>query len=388
MGQAILTRSVLSAYGDMVKKSTLVQDEAQRAVVEELQQLADALEQADAGRKTALGGRLFWRGGRSEARDIKGLYIWGDVGRGKTLLMDLFFEHVRLEKKKRVHFHEFMDQLHISIGEFRQDTRRKKKHFDPIAAAVNAMVRDTKLLCFDEFHVNDITNAMLLGRLFEKLFEAGVVVVATSNVPPENLYHNGLNRQLFLPFIDLLKQQCAVLNLDARVDYRLEKLSRQPVFHFGSREEVAGALEEQWEVLSGGMASQKGVVKVLGRTIQVAEEAMGNARFSFDALCEAPLGTRDYLAISHVYHTLMIDYVPRFDRENSNAAKRFIQLIDTLYDRGIKLVAGFEVALEKMSADKDLAFEFKRTVSRLNEMASSQYLAGKMAGTHKDAQDK
>ncbi|MCF6302787.1 MAG: AFG1 family ATPase [Devosiaceae bacterium] len=376
MGQTIVTRSVLHAYGEMVKNSTLVQDEAQRDVVVQLQRLADALEQAPNGKSNGFGEMLLLRRGKRAKEVNKGLYIWGDVGRGKTLLMDLFFEHVAIEQKKRVHFHEFMDQLHVSIGEFRQDTRRKKKHFDPIEAAVNEILDDTRLLCFDEFHVTDITNAMLLGRLFEKLFDRGVVVVATSNVPPQKLYHNGLNRQLFLPFIDLLVQKSLVLNLDAKVDYRLEKLSRQPVFHFGSKEEVAGALEEQWRVLSGGLASKKGHVQVLGRTIEVNQEAMGTARFTFDALCEAPLGTRDYLAISHAYHTLMIDYVPRFDRDNSNAAKRFIQLIDTLYDRGNKLVAGFEVELAELSDDKNTAFEFKRTVSRLHEMASSDYLAG------------
>ncbi len=216
MGQTIVTRSVLHAYGEMVKNSTLVQDEAQRDVVVQLQRLADALEQAPNGKSNGFGEMLLWRRGKRAKEVNKGLYIWGDVGRGKTLLMDLFSEHVAIEQKKRVHFHEFMDQLHVSIGEFRQDTRRKKKHFDPIEAAVNEILDDTRLLCFDEFHVTDITNAMLLGRLFEKLFDRGVVVVATSNVPPQKLYHNGLNRQLFLPFIDLLVQKAWCLTLMQR----------------------------------------------------------------------------------------------------------------------------------------------------------------------------
>lgn len=306
----------------------------------------------------------------------KGLYLWGDVGRGKTLLMDLFFEQVQIAEKRRVHFHEFMDEMHTAIAEFRK-TSRGRPNADPVAAVIKPVLRDVRLLCFDEFHVSDITNAMLLGRLFEKLFSAGLVMVATSNVAPDRLYENGLNRQLFLPFIDLLKSHCAVREIGAARDYRLEKLSSQPVFQFGAPEHVRLAMDRLWQNLTGGQETQEGGVKSLGRVVRVPEVAMGAARFSFADLCEAPLGARDYLAISHQFHTLMIDNVPQFDRSGSNAAKRFILLIDTLYDRGIKLAASFAVPLNDLSKDKDTAFEMQRCVSRLKEMQSDGYLAGK-----------
>lgn len=367
--------SVLRAYGALVANGSLKADAEQLDVAMRLHILAGLLE----GKRPSesLFFKIFGsKTARPSISNVKGLYIWGDVGRGKTMLMDLFFEQVQIIEKRRVHFHEFMDELHKIIAEFRQDTRRKKKHFDPIVAAVDQVAKDIRLLCFDEFHVTDITNAMLLGRLFEQLFAKGIVVVATSNVQPDNLYKNGLNRELFLPFIDLLKTFSETIELKTQGDYRLEKLSQQPVFCFGRNVEIDELMDRQWQVLVGGQTGIAGELRVLGRSILVPEQEMGTARFDFSQICDVPLGPRDYLAISHAYHTLMIDHVPQFSRDNSNAAKRFIQLIDTLYDRGVKLVASFDVALDELSRDKDTGFEFKRTVSRLNEMASVEYLAG------------
>lgn len=367
---------VLRAYGALVANGSLKADASQLDVALRLHILAGLFE----GKRPSksLFSKIFGtKIARPSLSNIRGLYIWGDVGRGKTMLMDLFFGQVQIKEKRRVHFHEFMDELHKSISEFRQDTRRKKKHFDPIVAAVEHVAKDIRLLCFDEFHVTDITNAMLLGRLFEQLFEKGIVVVATSNVMPDGLYKDGLNRELFLPFIGLLKTYCETIELKTDSDYRLEKLSQQPVFCFGRGPHIDATMDKQWQVLVGEQTGIGGEVRVLGRSIVVPEQGMGAARFGFAELCDAPLGPRDYLAISHAYHTLMIDHVPQFDRDNSNAAKRFIQLIDTLYDRGVRLVASFAVALGELSSDKDTGFEFKRTVSRLNEMASADYLAGK-----------
>jgi len=368
---------MLAAYDRLIDSAVLSLDSAQREAAVALDNLSVQLQLREQ-QKGGFGGFL-----RRKNAMQKGLYIWGDVGRGKTLLMDMFFERVNIANKRRVHFHEFMDELHQNIALIRQNysesysanSSKITDDFDPVALAVKPIIKSTSLLCFDEFHVSDITNAMLLGRLFEKLFAAGMVVVATSNVKPDRLYHNGLNRQLFIPFIELLKGQCNILYLQGAKDYRLDKLISQPVFHFGNKQATSKEMERHWQILTGGQKSAGGQVAVLGRNIIVPQMAMGCARFSFTDLCEQPLGARDYLAISHDFHTLMIENIPRFESAGSNGAKRFITLIDTLYDRGVKLVASFEVELTELSGDKNTAFEFKRTASRLREMASKEYLA-------------
>jgi len=364
---------MISAYEEMLEGGVLSPDPAQRMAAKALDGLSvDLVDFED--KKSGFGGLL-----RRKTPSPKGLYIWGDVGRGKTLLMDMFFEQVDIANKRRVHFHEFMDELHQNITLVRQNysknPRNNNSDFDPIALVVKPIIKSTSLLCFDEFHVNDITNAMLLGRLFEKMFAAGMVVVATSNVEPDSLYHNGLNRQLFLPFIDLLKNQTRVLHLKAKKDYRLNKLRSQPVFHFGDRKTTQKQIENHWHILTGGQKAGAGEISLLGRKIIVPQALMGCARFTYDDLCEKPLGARDYLALSHAFHTLVIENIPRFEGANSNAAKRFIILIDTLYDRGVKLVASFDVGIDQLSGDKNTELEFKRTVSRLQEMASKEYLA-------------
>ena len=371
-GGAGETHSVLEAYRQLVADGALAADPAQEQAATELDGIAVGL--VAGGGNGGIGG--FFRRRKTAPR---GLYLWGDVGRGKTLLMDLFFAQVPIAQKRRVHFHEFMDEMHSAIATFRK-SRQQSPDADPIAAVVKPVIRDVRLLCFDEFHVTDITNAMLLGRLFEKLFAAGLVMVATSNVPPAGLYRNGLNRQLFLPFITLLEKRCAVLELGAARDYRLEKLSSQPVFQVGAAEEVKPAMNRLWSNLTGGQMTHADSVTSLGRSIPVPETAMGAARFSFSDLCDEPLGTRDYLTISHRYHTLMIDNVPQFERSGSNSAKRFIQLIDTLYDRGVKLAASFAVPLGDLSRDQDTAFEMQRCVSRLKEMQSDGYLGSALHG--------
>jgi cell division protein ZapE len=358
---------MLDAYETLVAEGALDADPLQHQTAELLDEI---------GRKLVAlerpGG--FFAGLFNARKPVpKGAYIWGDVGRGKSLLMDLFFDTVPITAKRRVHFHEFMDEMHTAIAAFRADTPEGKGGRDPIPGVVKPILDNTRLLCFDEFHVTDITNAMLLQRLFEKMFAGGVVVVATSNVAPDRLYEHGLNRQLFLPFIALLKAHAHVLKLDGAKDYRLDKMSGHEIYHFGAGGEVA--MDEMWQALSGGIEGAPAVVASLGREIDVPRQAMGVARFGFSDLCEQPLGARDYLKIANAYHTLIIDDVPQFDRTRTSAAKRFILLIDTLYDRGVKLAASFAVPLDQLGADDTTAFEFARCVSRLIEMRSEAYLA-------------
>jgi cell division protein ZapE len=288
--------------------------------------------------------------------------------------MDLFFQVAPIAEKRRLHFHEFMDEVHEAIRKFRGSPKGKKDNADPVAAVTKPIVERLRLLCLDEFQVNDITNAMLLGRLFEKLFEGGVTLVATSNTPPDELYRDGLNRQLFVPFIRLLEQHAQVVPLDGGTDYRRLKFENEEVYHFGTGPRVTAEMDALWLRLTGGVAGVPAEVESLGRRIAVPLAAMGAARFPFSALCEVPLGARDYLRIAHAFDTLMIDGVPQFDRLRSDASKRFILLIDTLYDRGVKLAASFAAPLDELARDDKTKAEFARTTSRLIEMQSKGYL--------------
>ena len=352
---------VSAALADLVRRGTLTADPLQAKAARTLDGIAAGLANGNGG--------LFVR-----RKPVRGAYLVGAVGRGKTMLMDLFFAAAPVMAKRRVHFDEFMDELHQAITAFRKSPRGKAENADPIAAVTRPIIEEVRLLCLDEFQVTDITNAMLLGRLFEKLFAGGVTLVATSNMLPDDLYRDGLNRQLFLPFIALLKAQAAIVPLDGRTDYRRLKFEGEQVYRFGTGPEVQRGMDRLWLKLCGGVAGKPETVHSLGRDIVVPEAAMGAARFSFAALCDTPLGARDYLRVAHAYDTLMIDGVPAFTRSNANAARRFIVLIDTLYDRGIKLAASFATPLDELGQDARLAGEFQRTVSRLVEMQSTDYL--------------
>ena len=367
--------AVSDAYKALVEKGALAPDPAQQDAAHLLDEIASALVALEARNGGVAG---FFKKRKAAP---KGAYLWGEVGRGKSMLMDLFFETVPIEAKRRVHFHEFMDEVHAAIAAFRAESKDTKGARDPIPAVIKPILKTTRLLCFDEFHVTDITNAMLLQRLFEKLFSAGVVVVATSNVAPDHLYEDGLNRQLFLPFITLLKAHVDVCELAAHKDYRRDKLAGQEIYHFGSG--GAAAMDRMWQLMAGGQKGERAAIRSLGRDIAVPQQAMGVARFDFADLCDKPLGARDYLKIANAFHTLIIDNVPQFDRTRSNAAKRFILLIDTLYDRGVKLAASFAVALDALGADDKTAFEFQRCVSRLIEMQSEAYLGAPRKGAGK-----
>jgi cell division protein ZapE len=333
--------------------------------------------------------QLGWLFGGAGARThIKGLYIYGSVGRGKTMLMDLFFEASPVLRKRRAHFHEFMLDVHERIHAFRQKMKLgEHAGEDPIRLTAEQLAREEWLLCFDEFHVTDIADAMILGRLFAQLFERGVVVVATSNVAPDELYKGGLNRALFVPFIAILKEQMDVVRLDARTDFRLEKLAGLPVWYVPADTAADTALDEAWRRLAGGQAGTAQELAVKGRSVHVPRAAMGVARFTFHDLCERPLAAADYLRIAREYHTIILDHVPVMNFDTRNAAKRFIILIDTLYDMNVKLIASAEAQPDALyqSDEGYEALEFHRCASRLIEMRSEAYLARPHGAAHSQA---
>jgi cell division protein ZapE len=291
--------------------------------------------------------------------------------------MDLFFETSAVVRKRRVHFHEFMADVHERVYVYRQEIKNgEASERDPIQRAAAAIAEETWLLCFDEFHVTDITDAMILGRLFTRLFELGVVVVATSNIAPSDLYKDGLNRALFLPFIALLERHCEVVRLEARVDFRLEKLTGVPTWYVPDDAKANAALDDAWQRLAGGHAGTSQELIVKGHAVRIPKAAMGIARFSFDDLCARPLAAGDYLKIAHEFHTVILDHIPVMDYAQRNEAKRFIILIDTFYDNAVKLLASARAQPDKLyiATDGYEANEFKRTASRLIEMRSQAYL--------------
>ncbi len=361
-------------YQALVSSGAIEADAAQARAVEALGALEERLSRYKPVRKQGLFGRLF--ADKDEAP--RGLYIHGEVGRGKTMLMDLFFQASPVAHKRRAHFHEFMADVHERIYGFRQNIARGEiADGDVIALTAESIFDQAWLLCFDEFHVTDIADAMILGRLFAKLFELGTVVVATSNVAPEDLYKDGLNRALFLPFIAQISAHMDVLRLEARTDFRLEKLVGVKMWLVPADRDADAALDKAWAKMTGNAVCRPRDIPIKGRVLHVPCSAQGVARFSFADLCEKPLAASDYLRLAHDYHTILIDHIPAMDVAARNAAKRFIALIDTLYDNAVKLMASAEadpVSLY-LAAEGVEASEFKRTSSRLIEMSSESYLA-------------
>jgi len=289
----------------------------------------------------------------------------------------LFFAASPVVRKRRAHFHEFMLDVHERVHGFRKQMKSGQAPDDPIRLAAAELAREAWLLCFDEFHVTDIADAMILGRLFSHLFACGVVVVATSNVPPHELYEDGLNRALFVPFIRVLEQHMDVVRLEARADFRLEKIAGMPVWYVPADASADAALDATWRRLAGGPAASAQELAVRGRVVRVPRAAMGVARFDFAALCEDALAAADYLRIAREYHTIVLDRIPVMDFDTRDAAKRFIILVDTLYENNVKLIASAAAepdALYRAEQGFEVG-EFKRSASRLIEMRSQSYLS-------------
>lgn len=314
----------------------------------------------------------------------KGLYLWGGVGRGKSMLMDWFFDLAPLKAKQRVHFHAFMLGVHAKINLWRKmdkDARRASDDYirgagdDPIAPVAKSIARDAKLLCFDEFHVTDITDAMILSRLFDALWKNGVIVVATSNRAPEDLYRHGLNRGLFEPFIDRMPNHMIIHEFAGETDHRFRQLKAAPVYYTPLGTEAEAGIEAAWQRLIGPAVPRETYLTVQGRGLVLRRTAAGTARASFNRLCGEALGAADYLRLAQAFQTLILENVPQMGPESRNEAKRFVTLIDALYETRTKLIMSAEVEPKDLYKDGTGVFEFERTVSRLMEMRSHDYLA-------------
>jgi cell division protein ZapE len=363
----------LIATGDMRH------DPAQMAIAMRLDRLSADLASSRASRKSNALGWLF-ASKREQRPPIKGLYLYGGVGRGKTMLMDLFFETVPIQRKRRAHFHEFMGEVQDRIFQHRQKLKNgETKDADPMPPVAADIFAEARLLCFDEFSVTDIADAMILSRLFAELFKRGCVLVATSNVEPGDLYREGLNRSLFLPFIDLLRAHADVVPLDTETDYRLEKTSGLPVWSSPLGPEALQILNASWARATTGHVVAAADLTFKGRKIHVPLAAGDCARFSFADLCAKPLGAADYLTILSHYRVIFIDDIPLLSAERRNETKRFIMLVDTIYDQGARLFATADARPEALLQTRrgTEGFEFDRTVSRLIELQSSEY-----AGAH------
>lgn len=360
----------------MVASGELQPDPLQAAMALRFDTLLEAIQAQRPARKSSALGWLFASRKPEKSAVPRGLYIYGGVGRGKTMLMDLFFSLVPIKRKRRAHFHEFMADVHERIHKHRQKLKNgETRQADPVPPVAESLIEEARLLCFDEFSVTDIADAMILSRLFGELFSRGCILVATSNVEPDNLYTDGLNRGLFLPFVGLLKKHVDIVALDSETDYRLEKDEGLPVFRFPLGPEADHAMDRAWEREAAGKQVAAAAVPRKGREIAVPAAAGKAARFSFSDLCEKPLGAADYLAILERYDTIFVDHVPFLGVERRNETKRFINLVDTIYDHGARLFASAAAAPESLLVSKKgtEGFEFDRTVSRLIEIRSVEY---------------
>lgn len=354
---------IARAYENRLKQGLLTRDPAQKTAVAALSRL-----EIDLGKRKLFGG----------VPEVQGVYLWGPPGRGKSILMDLFFVCAPEPRKTRAHFHAFMARVHDLIRQWREGDRKSRQAVfgahrgdDPIAPVAALIASEARLLCFDELQVTDIADAMILGRLFDALFEKKVVVCITSNRAPDQLYRGGINRPLFTPFIDRIVERCEVVELSGARDWRLDRLKASSVWHeAGDR----AGFEQLWEDLRGGMPECPARLEVLGRDVVIERTAGGLARATFDELCDRPLGPQDYLAIAARFHTLFIADIPVLTPDRRQAARRFVTLIDALYEARTRLVALAAGPPEALYRTGDGAFEFERTVSRLNEMSSAGWL--------------
>jgi cell division protein ZapE len=358
---------IRTAYDRRLAEGRLTPDPSQIPVVDALARL-----EKDLRKRGLFGG----------TPQVRGVYLWGPPGRGKSLLMDMFCASVPEPRKSRAHFHAFMARVHDLIRQWREgDAKTRKAVFgqakgdDPIRPVADLIAAEARLLCFDELQVTDIADAMILGRLFEALFERGVVLSVTSNRAPDQLYLNGINRQLFLPFIAMLERKCQVVRVTGGRDWRMERLMGTRVWYAGTDMGRRMAFDHLWDELKGEQAEAPTRLTVQGREVVIERTDGGLARATFAELCETPLGPQDYLAIAERFHTLFLENVPVLGPDNHQAARRFVTLIDALYEAGTRLVVLAEAAPEALYRQGDGAFEFERTASRLNEMSGADWLA-------------
>ncbi len=370
-------------YAVLIADGTLQPDPAQAKVIGHLAQLHDQLEAtasipseaADTNLLTRIG-RSLWRtppDTKSTPPRVRGLYIHGPVGRGKSMAMDLFFEGAPAEKKRRVHFHAFMQEVHGWLRDFREKTGPEGTD-KAIPRLADHLFSEATLLCFDEFHVQNIADAMILGRLFGHLFDLGLIMVATSNFPPDRLYERGLNRDRFLPFIERLKTELLVVSLEGPTDYRLERLQNLPVYYCPDGPVAKKALARIFGLLTDDAPGSADEIEIGSRTLSVPKAARGVAWFDFAELCEQPLGAADYLALAERYHTLIVESLPALTHAKHNEARRFMTLVDALYECRVNLVLSAEAEPDQLYQAGEGAFEFERTASRLMEMRSQSYI--------------
>lgn len=364
----------LPAYQAMIANGSLAPDPAQAQAVDRLQDLWERLRGYDPrlamGESAGFMKRILRRR-HAEEYVPTGLYIVGEVGRGKSMLMDLFYDAAQVERKQRIHFHKFMQTVHARIHEYK---RRHPNVTDPIPPLADRIVSEAALLCFDEFQVNDIADAMILGRLFQALFDRGVVVVTTSNTAPDDLFKGQPGRDAFLPFIALIKQRLDLLVMNGARDYRRERLRGLRTWHVPADAFAHRQLDEAFERLTGGAAPHPTELTVMGRTLTLPLTADGIARSDFETLCDQALGAGDYLAIAQNFHTLILDGIPRLSPDNYDAARRFIVLVDALYDQRVKLIASADAQPDQLYMRGENAKMFERTASRLDEMQSEEWL--------------
>ena len=358
-------------YRALVADGAIRADPAQRAAVEKLHLLHMRLKDYDPGRRKRVS--LGWLGfGRREEpeHELGGLYIYGDVGTGKSMLMDLFFDAASVRRKRRVHFHAFMAEVHVGIH-----IARESNVEDPIRSVADEVVESAWLLCFDEFQVSDITDAMILGRLFERLFKYGVVVVATSNRHPDRLYEHGLNRETFLPFVRLLKEEVDIIQLDSGTDYRQGRAGARQTYFTPLGPEADAGMDAAWEEETGGAEEAPVEIERPGRAVRVPRAAGGAGRGSFDEICGAALGASDYLAIAERFDAFFLDHVPKLERAEYDRAKRFVTLIDAFYEAKTRFYCSAAAPPGELYGEGEGSFEFRRAASRLAEMQSDDWHA-------------
>ena len=358
----VAAQGMLDAYKNLLDARGYIADAAQMTAANALQALYTNL--------------LFFKVDRSSTfkrllappKPPKGVYFWGGVGRGKSFLMDCFYDSVPYRRKKRIHFHAFMQQIHRDLEQYKGEP-------DPVLKVAEQIARDVRLLCFDEFHVSDIADAMILGRLMNALFGHGVIVVMTSNYPPDKLYPNGLHRESFLPTIALLNQNLDVFEVDSGVDYRLRALEQVEIYHYPADAAAEKKMLDYFRMVAGEEGKKGGQIEILGRKIDTVRRGHGVIWFDFRTLCGGPRSQNDYLEIARGYHTVLLSHIPKMTQHQASEARRFTWLVDVFYDHKVKLIATADCAAEALYTEGTQAGEFARTVSRLTEMNSKEYLA-------------